>query len=147
MQKTRTTCDRPTIMKRLLNIVLLLTFFSCDNGAEKSNAVWDKHNVDFKKVVELIKADKLNVVYGRTGYAIPDSIDLKATCGQLAFRMFEFEHDTSYTICFNLDTNKQKRTSPEIIYTENVQRIEDYESRMTRVIKLDKNWFYSPSGL
>ena len=143
MQKTRTTYDRPTtIMKRLLNIVLFLTFFSCDNGTEKWKTVWDKHNVDFKKVVDLLKTDKLKVVYGRGGYAIPDSIDLKATCGQLAFRETDFTYDNTYSILFRLDTNKQVRTKPMIVYTDNKKRINEYENNNTSVTKIENNWYY-----
>ncbi len=94
-----------------------------------------------KKVVDLIKADKLTVVVGRSGYQIPDSIDLREAFGQLAFRHSDFTYDSTYSILFHLDIHKELVHNPVIVYTDNEKRIKEYESR--GVTKIINNWYFT----
>jgi hypothetical protein len=91
-------------------------------------SIWQKHNTDLKKVVELLKNNKLNKTFGRSGYQIPDSIDLKYPFGQVVVRETDFTEDTCYSIVFYLDTIRTLG-SPIIVYTNNLKRINNYKDK------------------
>lgn len=105
---------------------------------------WDNHQNDFKQIVGQVKANKLQVVYGRMGYAIPDSFQLQSTCGQLVFRETDFTYDSSHSILFrlNLDTNALLRADQMIVYTDNGTRIKEYEAMGEDATRIEKNWYF-----
>jgi len=104
---------------------------------------WTKHDKDLKQVVELLKSNKLKVTYGRGGYQIPDSIDLRVPFGQLAFRETDFTFDSTYSILFYLDTNKTLRNKPVIVYTNNKKRIKEYENGSRKTTKIEDDWYFT----
>ena len=126
----------------ILNFIFIL--FSCRSHPEKWEKQWSKHQYKFKEIVGLLKAEKLKVVYGRAGFAIPDSFDLQTTCGQLVFRETDFTYDSSYSILFRLglDTNAILRAHPMIVFTDNKKRISEYESTVRNAFKIEKNWYF-----
>ena len=136
--------DRHTAMVKLLIILNFIFILGCSRQREKWEAPWNNHQDEFKEIVGLVKAGNLKVVYGRMGFAIPDSFDLQTTCGQLVFRETDFTYDSSYSILFrmDLDTNAVLRADPMIVYTDNKKRISEYESDAGRVRKIEKNWYF-----
>lgn len=130
------------ITKIILVINLAFILIAC-SLQENWKSEWNSHHKDFKQIVDLVKADKLKVVYGRAGYAIPDSFDLHTTCGQLVFRETDFTYDDSYSILFRLklDTNSFDRAYSTIVYTNNKKRLEEYEADSTKVFKIEQNWY------
>lgn len=131
------------IMKILTVINLAFIFISCSTQ-ENWKVEWSSHHKEFKQIVDLVKADKLKVVYGRAGYAIPDSFDLHTTCGQLVFGETDFTYDDSHSILFrlHLDTSSITRADPRIVYTDNQKRIKEYEVDTVNVIKIEQNWYF-----
>jgi hypothetical protein len=131
-------------MLKLLTILNFIFILGCSRQQEKWETPWNKHQDEFKEIVGLVKAGKLKVVYGRMGFAIPDSFDLQTTCGQLVFRETDFTYDSSYSILFrmDLDTIAVLRADPMIVYTDNKKRISEYESDAERVRKIEKNWYF-----
>ena len=130
--------------KPLFILISLFILFSCNPHQEEWKTKWNKHQHDFKEIVGLVKAEKLKVVYGRAGFAIPDSFDLQTTCGQIVFRETDFTYDNSYSILFrlDLDTNATVRADPMIVYTDNKKRIKEYDFKVGRVQKLEENWYF-----
>ena len=118
--------------------------FGCSRHKEIWETRWSKHQDEFKEIVGLVKDGKLKVVYGRMGFAIPDSFDLQTTCGQIVFRETDFTYDSSYSILFrmNLDTNAILRADPIIVYTDNKNRINEYESNAGNAQKIETNWYF-----
>ena len=129
-------------MRYLVFIVIYLTFFSCVKNQLNWESIWQKHNTDLKKVVELLKNNKLNKTFGRSGYQIPDSIDLKYPFGQVVVRETDFTEDTCYSIVFYLDTIRTLG-SPIIVYTNNLKRINNYKDKPKKAIKIEHNWYFT----
>lgn len=132
-------------MKLLVEFILILVLLSCNGQRLEWKQEWDQHENDFREVAALLREGKLKVVYGRMGYAIPDSFELQTTCGQIVFRETDFVYDSSYSILFrlNLDTTGViPRTERMIIYTDNLKRLSEYESGSGNVHKIDANWFF-----
>jgi hypothetical protein len=131
-------------MKLLVEFILILSLLSCSGQPVEWKQEWDQHEDDFREVAALLRAGKLKVVYGRMGYAIPDTFELQTTCGQIVFRETDFAYDSSYSILFrlNLDTNAISRTEHMIVYTDNLKRLTEYESESGNVHKIDTNWFF-----
>lgn len=125
-------------MKKLIILNFVFILSSCNTMMENQEKEWNKHQNDFKQIVGQLKANKLQVVYGRMGYAIPDSFDLQSTCGQLVFRETDFTYDNSHLILFrlNLDTNVLLRANPKIVYTDNTKRIKEYETLTGNAVKI-----------
>jgi hypothetical protein len=124
-------------------LIVLFLQLSC-SIQENWEQEWNNHHKDFKQIVDLVKADKLKVVYGRAGYAIPDSFDLHTTCGQIVFRETDFTYDNSHSILFrlHLDTNSLARIYHTIVYTDNKKRIKEYEADEVNVFTIEKNWYF-----
>ena len=131
------------ILKILAVLHLTFILVSCSQQ-ENWKTEWNNHHNDFKEIVDLIKADKLKVVYGRAGYAIPDSFDLHATCGQLVFWETDFTYDSSHSILFRLhfDTSSITRADSRIVYTDNKKRLNEYEADKGNVVKIEQNWYF-----
>lgn len=140
MQADGLTCK----MKKLIILNLVFILFSCNTMMNNWEKEWNKHQNDFKQIIFQLKANKFQMVYGRMGYAIPDSFDLQSTCGQLVFRETDFTYDNSHSILFhlNLDTNVVLRADPKIVYTDNKKRIKEYEAMIGNAIKIEKNWYF-----
>jgi hypothetical protein len=105
-------------MRYLVFIVISLTFFSCVKNQVNWESIWQKYNSDLKNVVELLKNNKLNKTFGRSGYQIPDSIDLNYPFGQVVVRETDFTEDTSYSIVFYMDTIRTLGMSNNCIYQQ-----------------------------
>ena len=131
------------VMKILSAINLVFILISCSQQ-EKGKLEWRNHHNEFKQIVDLVKADKLKIVYGRAGYAIPDSFDLQRTCGQLVFTETDFTYDDSHSILFrlHLDTNSLTRIYHTIVYTDNKKRIKEYEADTVKVVRIEQNWYF-----
>lgn len=136
--------DRNTAMVKVIVILIFIFILSCSRQQEKWVTPWSKHQDEFKEIVGLVKAGNLKVVYGRSGFAIPDSFDLQTTCGGLVFRETDFTYDSSYSILFrmDLDTNAVLRADPMIVYTDNKKRMSEYESDAGWVRKIEKHWYF-----
>lgn len=131
---------------KVLSIIVLFILISCSHQDNWENT-WQQHHVRYKQVVELVKNDQLQKVYGRVGYAIPDSMDLDKVCGGIVFHGTDFTYDGTYSILFriNFDSSKVGRMLyPVFIYTNNTKRIKSYE--LDRVTKIEDNWYWQYRG-
>lgn len=133
-------------MKIVLTISILV-LISCSNHIRNWEDTWQEHQVSFKQVVEQVKNDQLLRVYGRGGYAIPDTMGLNNVCGGIVFHETDFTYDSTYSILFriNFDSTKVGRMTYSVfIYTNNTKRIKEYES--DRVTKIQDNWYFQYRG-
>lgn len=129
-------------MIRTLSVILILALLSCQKQKWKDQ--WDKDNTSLKKVAGLLKAGKLKKVYGRGGYEIPDSFNLKAPYSNLAFHQTDFTYDGTYSIVFYLEpAGDRSMAKPAFVYTNNQKRIGEYENGYTIAKKLEDNWYYT----
>jgi hypothetical protein len=131
---------------KVLLIIVLFILISCSHQDNWKNT-WQQHHVRFKQVVELVKNDQLQKVYGRVGYAIPDSMGLDKVCGGIVFHETDFTYDGTYSILFriNFDSNKVgRRLYPVFIYTNNTKRIKEYA--LDSVTKIEDNWYLQYRG-
>lgn len=88
-------------MKPLLTILLLLVMTSC--GVDNSSIdIWQKHENEFEAIVNQLKSGKLQKVYGRAGYEIPDIFKLRSVSGPVVFRETDFTYDSSFSVLFRL---------------------------------------------
>jgi len=124
-------------------LTLLLFFISSCGGDNSSINVWEKHESEFVAIVNLLKSGKLQKVYGRAGYEIPDSFKLKAMNGPIVFRETDFTYDNSFSILFRLgfDSSKLLRAYPTIVYTDNSKRIYEYTQKSKSIKKLKDHWY------
>jgi hypothetical protein len=129
-------------MKLFLTTLLLLLIHSC-GGDNTSMDIWERHESEFVAIVNHLKSGKLQKVYGRAGYEIPDTFKLKAVNGPIVFRETDFTYDSSFSILFRLgfDSSKLLRAYPTIVYTDNSKRLDEYNSRPNSVRKLKNNWY------
>jgi hypothetical protein len=120
---------------------LLLFISSCDG--DNPIDIWKGHESEFVTIVNQLKAGKLQKVYGRAGFEIPDSFNLKAVNGPIVFRETDFTYDSSFSVLFRLgfDSNKLLRAYPTIVYTNNSKRLDEYNSKPNSVRKLKDNWY------
>ena len=131
-------------MKQFLVILMLLSICSCIGDVRHSKDIWMKHEVEFEAIVNLLKEERLHKVYGRAGYEIPDSFQLKKTNGSIVFRETDFSFDSSHSILFRIgfDSTKILRSYPTIVYTDNPKRLKEYNSKHKQVEKLKDHWYF-----
>jgi hypothetical protein len=130
-------------IRAFLLLLLLAFIFSCVGGDKSSLRLWEKHETEYDKIVEHLRAGKLQKIYGRSGYEIPDTFSVKPFCGSIVFRETDFVYDSSFSILFRLgfDSSKQLRTYPTIVYTDNLQRINEYNSKPEVAKQLKHRWY------
>jgi hypothetical protein len=90
---------------------------SC-GGDNSSISIWKKHESEFEAIVNQLRSGKLQKVYGRGGYEIPDTFKLKDVTGPIVFRETDFTYDSSFSILFRLgfDSSKMLRASDYSLY-------------------------------
>lgn len=125
-------------------VALLLTILLLSCKKEKWEKLWEKDNASLKEVVELLKHDKLKKIYGRSGYKIPDSFNLRSPYNGLAIRETDFTYDGTYSIVFYFeDTSSTSRVKPAFVYTNSQKRIDEYQKGYSMAEKLEQYWYYS----
>ncbi len=127
---------------RILFCITIILFFSCKQENWKS--IWIRDKTALNKAVDLLKSNKLKIVYGRSGYSIPDSLNLQEPYGNLAFRQSDFTYDSTYSILFFLEhSDTRTAVRPAFVYTNNQKRMDKYENGYSMVKKLENNWYYA----
>lgn len=128
-------------IKSMRYLLFVLLIVSCKPDPESWRSRWVNENLKLKRVAALLKQNRLNLINPRGIYQIPDSIDLKEPYGQLVYRQTDFTYDSSYSIVFYPTETSKDKVKFMFVYTDNVKRLSEYESRRKSVVKIEDNWY------
>ena len=125
-------------MKKYLLICFLL-FLSCRYPmTDENHRQWNENKTSMKKIVSLLKENKLTSAHENVSFSIPDSLKLSEPFDQVVVREGDIFSKNNFTVVFLFNT--QYRLT-EFIYTNDSSgRLKDYESNQE--IKLEDNWYF-----
>lgn len=147
-ENVRRSSNNMHLVKLSVIICFLFLNIACSNNRDYYEVMWKSNRHEFETIVSLVKNEKLPVIYGRSGYMLPDSFKLRSIVGSLVFQETDFTYDSTYSILFRIgfDTSKVLRYYPTIVYTNNSKRIAEYTNSANSVYKFDEYWYFLPSN-
>jgi hypothetical protein len=126
---------------RYFQFLFVFLILSCKPNPDDWRDQWTKDNLKLKKVVSLLKHNRLKLINPRGTYQIPDSIDLKKLYGQLVYRQTDFTYDSTYSIVFYTDSTNPNKSKFVFVFTDNSKRLFEYDNERKSVIKIESNWY------